>query len=75
MTISPAPIASTDAMGDIPMGPGPLHVGALGRREIDGLVEVHGNVVNTDEVATDNVDQLADGMDVVAATGQAAERK
>lgn len=44
-------------------------------REIDGLVEIHGNVVATDEVATDNIDQLADGLDVVAATGQAAERK
>ncbi|HRI62810.1 MAG TPA: efflux RND transporter periplasmic adaptor subunit [Polyangium sp.] len=44
-------------------------------REIDGLVEIHGNVVATDEVATDNIDQLSDGLDVVAATGQAAERK
>lgn len=44
-------------------------------REIDGLVEVHGNLEPTDEIATDNIDQLSDGMDVVAAAGQAAERK
>lgn len=44
-------------------------------REIDGLVEVHGNLLATDEVATDNIELLADGMDIVAATGQAAERK
>ena len=44
-------------------------------REIDGLVEVHGNLQATDEVATDNIELLADGMDIVAATGQAAERK
>jgi RND family efflux transporter MFP subunit len=44
-------------------------------REIDGLVEVHGNLQATDEIATDNIDQLADGMDIVPATGQAAERK
>jgi len=44
-------------------------------REVDGLVEVHGNLEPTDEVAVDNIDQLADGMDIVAASGQAAERK
>ena len=44
-------------------------------REIDGLIEVHGNLEITDEVAIDNVEQLADGMDVAAAAGQAAERK
>lgn len=44
-------------------------------REIDGLVEVHGNLEATDEVALDNIDQLSDGMDIVAASGQAAERK
>lgn len=44
-------------------------------REVDGLVEVHGNIEATDEVALDNIDQLSDGMDIVAASGQAAERK
>jgi RND family efflux transporter MFP subunit len=44
-------------------------------REIDGLIEVHGNLMATDEIAIDNIEQLADGMDIVAATGQAAERK
>lgn len=44
-------------------------------REIDGQVEIHGNLEITDEVAIDNVEQLADGMDIVAAAGQAAERK
>ena len=44
-------------------------------REIDGLVEVHGNLLPTDEVATDNIDQLSDGMDIAVAAGQAAERK
>ncbi|MBK9267040.1 MAG: efflux RND transporter periplasmic adaptor subunit [Polyangiaceae bacterium] len=44
-------------------------------REIDGLVEVHGNLEPTDEVAIDNIDQLSDGADIVLAAGQAAERK
>jgi len=44
-------------------------------REVDGLVEVHGNLQPTDEVATDNIDQLSDGMDIAVAAGQAAERK
>lgn len=44
-------------------------------REIDGQVEIHGNLEITDEVAIDNVELLADGMDIVAAAGQAAERK
>jgi RND family efflux transporter MFP subunit len=44
-------------------------------REVDGLVEIHGNVQPTDEVAIDNIEQLSDGADIVAAAGQAAERK
>ncbi len=44
-------------------------------REVDGFVEIHGNVLPTDEVATDNVELLSDGADVAPAAGQPAERK
>jgi RND family efflux transporter MFP subunit len=43
-------------------------------REIDGLIEVHGNVNPTDEVAIDHVDALSDGADVVP-VAETAERK